>query len=92
MPTLLKPTVLLMIPTVALSLLSWFGLALGARAAGACADWARDYREARDTLSAVVQLWQAGRYRSPDRAELEDRVRLLAAARPARCDVAGHLR
>jgi hypothetical protein len=91
-PTLLKPTVLLMIPTVALSLLSWFGLGMASRAAGACADWARDYRDARDNLTAVVQLWQAGYYRSPDREEYEQRVRLLAAARPARCDVSGRLR
>ena len=91
MPTLLKPTVLLMIPTVALSLLSWFGLAFSARAADTCADWARQYRNARDDLSTVVQLWQAGSYRAPERSDFEQRVARLAASRPVRCDLNGHL-
>jgi hypothetical protein len=83
---------LLAIPTVALTLLSWFAVSVAGQAATACASWARQYRNARDDLATVTQLWQAARpggYRPPDRADFQSRVDGLAAARPARCDING---
>jgi hypothetical protein len=80
---------LLAIPTVALGLVSWFGVAVTSQAATACASWALQYRHARDDLATVTQLWQASRpgsRRPPDRADFQTRVDGLAAARPARCD------
>jgi hypothetical protein len=80
---------LLAVPTVALGLLSWFGVAVASHAATACANWALEYRHARDDLATVTQLWQAtapGGRRPPDRADFQTRVDGLAAARPVGCD------
>jgi hypothetical protein len=80
---------LLAIPTLALGLVSWFGVTVTDRAATACASWALQYRHARDDLATVNQLWQTrtpGGRRPPDRADFQTRVDGLAAARPARCD------
>jgi hypothetical protein len=85
-----RPSVLLIIPTAGLVLLAWFGVALAGRAAGACADWARQYRDARNDLSTATAAWQAGHH-LPERAEFQARVQSLGAARPPRCTVNGTL-
>jgi hypothetical protein len=63
--------------------------------AEACAQWAVEFRHARADLAAADDMWRNATrdsgHRPVDRADFQDRVKTLEAARPANCNPTGRL-
>jgi hypothetical protein len=88
-PARLTAATLVTVPLLALGPLLWYAAVVAGQADATCADWAVQYRHARDDLATVNRLWRSahpGGPRPPDRRDFADRVSTLASARPPRCD------